>query len=40
MKMKTMFELSPPIIVPMLESINFRRQHNNGNERDSWFFIN
>jgi hypothetical protein len=40
MKMKTIFELSPPIIVPMLESINFRRQHNNGNERDSWFFIN
>ncbi len=35
-----MFELDPPIIVSMLESLNFRRQHNNGNERDSWFFIN
>jgi hypothetical protein len=40
MKIKTMFELDPPIIVPILESIHFRRQHNNGNERDSWFLIN
>jgi hypothetical protein len=24
----------------MLESIHFRRQRNNGNERDSRFFIN
>jgi hypothetical protein len=35
-----MFELGPPIIVPMLESIHLRRQRNNGNERDFRFFIN
>ncbi len=31
--MWTMLDLGSPIIVPMLENINSRRQRNNGNER-------